>query len=137
MTRGTAAVLAIDSHIHSSTIRLHIRQAKSDPSGNGMFIFLERTGCQLCPARLYDRTGTRGGPLVDMRRPVPITPRQVCPGSKSHPRCGRACTLLSVAKERVESCICSTNLIAVSPPSHHYSLCYSFVLCTSTLACTL
>ena len=41
--------MAIDSHIQPSTIRLHIRKAKSDPFGNGIFIFLGRTGCQLCP----------------------------------------------------------------------------------------
>ena len=31
--------MAIDSHIQPSTIRLHIRKAKSDPFGNGVFIF--------------------------------------------------------------------------------------------------
>ena len=35
--------------IPPSTIRLHIRKAKSDPFGNGIFIFLGKTGCHLCP----------------------------------------------------------------------------------------
>ena len=41
--------MAVDSHSHPSTIRLHIRKAKSDPFGNGIFIFLGKTGCHLCP----------------------------------------------------------------------------------------
>ena len=41
--------MAIDSHSQPSTIRLHIRRAKADPFRNGFFIFLGKTGGQLCP----------------------------------------------------------------------------------------
>ncbi len=36
-----ASDMAVDSHSHPATIRLHIQKAKSDPFGKGIFIFLE------------------------------------------------------------------------------------------------
>ena len=39
----------MDSHSNPSTIRVHIRRAKADPFGKGIYIFLGKADGTLCP----------------------------------------------------------------------------------------
>ena len=44
-----ASDVAIDSHTSPSVVRIHLRRAKTDPFGKGVFIYLVRTQLPLCP----------------------------------------------------------------------------------------
>lgn len=45
----TVADVAVDRHRSPTLLRVFLRRAKTDPFGNGVNIFLGRTGCTLCP----------------------------------------------------------------------------------------
>ena len=73
----TPADIAVDSHSHPSRIRIHIKQSKTDPFRQGIYIFCGKTDNLLCPVAamlsyLVSR-GTNPGPLFRFEDGRPLT----------------------------------------------------------------
>ena len=69
--------MAIDSHTDPSTVRLRIKQSKTDPFRQGVEVFLGRTDTAICPVRaLVHYIGIRTaahGPLFVLQLGIPLT----------------------------------------------------------------
>ena len=79
--------VAVDSHTTPTAIRLFLRKAKTDPFGNGVFIYLGKTNAPICPvvALLSYLTlhPVGDGPLLVWSDSLPLTKEQFVIGVRN------------------------------------------------------
>ena len=73
----TVADVAVDSHDAPSVVKVFLRRAKTDPFGNGVNIYLGRTGSHLCPVlavlSFLALRSSQDGPLLVHEDGSPLT----------------------------------------------------------------
>ena len=69
--------VTVDSHQTPSIVSVHLRRSKTDPFGNGVTIYLGRTGHAICPVTALlgylARRGQQPGPLFLFREGSPLS----------------------------------------------------------------